>query len=46
MPFPTTTGAKHTCRGTVAQALSEKTGEFFEEPTIELIDVVVEKQPA
>ncbi|WP_434099265.1 putative quinol monooxygenase [Streptomyces microflavus] len=32
--------------GAVAQALSERTGEFFEEPTIELIDVVVEKQPA
>ncbi|MGN2363961.1 putative quinol monooxygenase [Streptomyces luridiscabiei] len=44
--FPDDDGRQTHLSGAVAQALSERTGEFFEEPTIELIDVVVEKQPA
>ncbi|MER0429677.1 MULTISPECIES: putative quinol monooxygenase [Streptomyces] len=44
--FPDDDGRQAHLSGAVAQALSERTGEFFEEPTIELIDVVVEKQPA
>lgn len=32
--------------GEVTKALGEKTGELFEEPVIEQLDVVAEKQPA
>ncbi|MFD6801399.1 antibiotic biosynthesis monooxygenase [Streptomyces cyaneofuscatus] len=44
--FPDDDGRQAHLSGAVAQALSQKSGELFEEPTIELIDVVVEKQPA
>jgi hypothetical protein len=30
----------------VARALGENTGELFDEPTIEPLDVVAEKEPA
>lgn len=44
--FPDDDGRQAHLSGAVAQELSQKSGELFEEPTIELIDVVVEKQPA
>ncbi|ALU97709.1 antibiotic biosynthesis monooxygenase [Streptomyces globisporus C-1027] len=44
--FPDDDGRQAHLSGAVAQALGERTGELFEEPTIELIDVVAEKQPA
>ncbi|NYS21103.1 antibiotic biosynthesis monooxygenase [Streptomyces sp. SJ1-7] len=42
--FPDDDGAKHTCRARRA-GLSQKSGELFEEPTIELIDVVARSSP-
>ncbi|EGJ72621.1 hypothetical protein STTU_p0008 (plasmid) [Streptomyces sp. Tu6071] len=44
--FPDDEGRQTHLSGAVAKALGEKTGELFEEPTIEQLDVVVEKQPA
>lgn len=44
--FPDDDGRQAHLSGEVAAALSEKTGELFEEPTIEQLDVVAEKPPA
>lgn len=44
--FPDDDGRRAHLSGEVATALKEKTGELFEEPTIEQLDVVAEKQPA
>ncbi|WPR54485.1 antibiotic biosynthesis monooxygenase [Streptomyces sp. S399] len=44
--FPDDDGRQAHLSGEVAQALAENTGELFEEPTIEQIDVLVEKPPA
>lgn len=33
-------------QGAVGQALGENVGELFDEPTIEQVDIVAEKQPA
>jgi quinol monooxygenase YgiN len=44
--FPDDDGRQTHLSGEVARALKENTGELFEEPTIEQLDVVAEKQPA
>ena len=44
--FPDDDGRQAHLSGEVAKALSENTGELFEEPRIEQLDVVAEKQPA
>ena len=44
--FPDDDGRQAHLSGEVAKALGEKTGELFEEPVIEQLDVVGEKQPA
>ena len=44
--FPDEDGRQAHLSGEVAKALGEKTGELFEEPVIEQLDVVAEKQPA
>lgn len=44
--FPDEDGRQAHLSGEVAKALGAQTGELFEEPTIEQLDVVAEKQPA
>ncbi|MBV9952628.1 MAG: antibiotic biosynthesis monooxygenase [Acidimicrobiia bacterium] len=44
--FPDEDGRQSHLSGEVARALGEQTGELFEEPTIEQLDVVAEKQPS
>ena len=44
--FPDEDGRQAHLSGEVATALRENTGELFERPTIERLDVVAEKQPA
>ena len=44
--FPDDDGREAHLSGQVADALKDNTGELFEEPTIEQLDVVAEKQPA
>ena len=44
--FPDEEGRQAHLSGEVATALGEKTGELFEEPSIEPLDVVAEKPPA
>ncbi|MDZ7931847.1 MAG: antibiotic biosynthesis monooxygenase [Rhodococcus sp. (in: high G+C Gram-positive bacteria)] len=44
--FPDDDGRQAHLSGEVAKALGEKTGELFDEPVIEQLDVVGEKQPA
>ena len=44
--FPDDDGRQAHLSGEVARALKENTGELFEDPTIEQLDVVAEKQPA
>lgn len=44
--FPDDDGRQAHLSGEVAKALGDNTGELFEEPMIEQLDVVAEKQPA
>lgn len=44
--FPDDDGRQAHLSGDVAKALRENTGKFFEEPTIEQLDIIAEKQPA
>jgi hypothetical protein len=44
--FPDEDGRQAHLSGEVAKALGENTGVLFENPTIEQVDVVAEKQPA
>lgn len=44
--FPDEYGRRAHLSGEVAKALGENTGVLFQEPTIEQLDVVAEKQPA
>lgn len=44
--FPDDDGVQAHLSGKVATALRENTGELFEKPTIEHVDVIAEKQPA
>jgi len=44
--FPDADGRQAHLSGEVGKALGENTGVLFEKPTIELLDVVAEKQPA
>ena len=44
--FPDDDGRQVHLSGEVAKALGDNTGVLFEEPTIEQLDVVAEKQPA
>ncbi|MEJ5946888.1 antibiotic biosynthesis monooxygenase [Pseudokineococcus basanitobsidens] len=44
--FPDEDGRRAHLSGEVAKALGENTGVLFQEPTIEQLDVVAEKQPA
>lgn len=43
--FPDDDGRQADLSGEVAQALGENTGELFEQPTIEQVDIVAEKSP-
>ncbi|MFJ8941011.1 hypothetical protein ACIRL0_35750 [Streptomyces sp. NPDC102365] len=43
--FPDDDGRRTHLSGEVAEALGANTGVLFEEPTIEQLDVVAEKQP-
>lgn len=43
--FPDDDGRQAHLSGQVAQALGENTGELFEEPTIEQVDVIAERDP-
>lgn len=43
--FPDDGGRQAHLSGQVGQALGEQTGELFEEPTIEQVDVIAEKDP-
>jgi hypothetical protein len=43
--FPDEDGRQMHLSGEVAKALDENTGVLFEQPTIEQLDVVAEKQP-
>ena len=44
--FPDDDGRQAHLNGAVAQALGENTGELFDEPVIEQVDVIAEKPPA
>ena len=44
--FPDDDGRQTHLSGEVAKAIEENTGELFESPMIEQLDVVAEKQPA
>lgn len=44
--FPDESGREAHLSGQVAAALGENTGELFDEPTIEQVDVIAEKPPA
>ena len=44
--FPDDDARQAHLQGAVARALGENTGELFDEPTIEPLDVVAEKEPA
>jgi hypothetical protein len=44
--FPDDDGRQAHLSGEVAKALGDSAGELFEEPTIEQLDVIAEKQPA
>src|SRR5215203_119266 len=44
--FPDDSGRQAHLNGQVAQALQENTGELFDPPTIEPVDVIAEKPPA
>lgn len=43
--FPDDDGRQAHLSGQVAQALGENAGELFEEPTIEQVDVIAERDP-
>jgi quinol monooxygenase YgiN len=43
--FPDDSGRQTHLNGAVGQALAENTGELFEQPTVEQLDVLAEKPP-
>jgi hypothetical protein len=43
--FPDDSGRQAHLNGAVGKALGEKTGELFEQPTVEPVDVLAEKPP-